>query len=56
MIHIFFTAPLLPAEQIQQINIVKTPVFLQSNSYTLTDFKLFFGFTLQQYGIMYVCQ
>lgn len=56
MIHIFFTPPLLSAEKIQQIKIVKTALLLQSNIPTVTDFKLSFGITLPQCGIIYVCQ
>lgn len=41
----FFILPLLPAEKIQQIKIVKTALILQNNIPTVMGFKLSIGIT-----------
>lgn len=54
MIHIFFTSPLLPADKIQQIKIIETALFLQSNISTVTGVKLSFDMSLQQCRLLYM--
>lgn len=46
IIHTIFTPPLLPADKIQQIKILKTALLLQRNILTLTGVKHSFGITL----------